>query len=107
MNDVEMINWYKVSKVLGEHNRRVINKRPYTIEEIQWLLAKADQRMRVVILLLCSTGMHIGALTDITLRNVQRIEAELLCMIENNLTKQIRLKFETLEKLAWNTLVFC
>jgi integrase len=51
----------------------VINKRSYTTEYFQKLLAKVDQRMRVIILLLASTGMRIGALTDITLRNIQRI----------------------------------
>jgi integrase len=73
MNDVEMINWYKVAKVLGENNRRVLNKRPYTREEIQKMLAIADLRMRMVILLLASTGMGIGALNNIVLRNIQRI----------------------------------
>lgn len=73
MNDVETINWYKVAKVLGENNRRVLNKRPYTREEIQKMLAIADLRMRMVILLLASTGMRIGALSNIVLRNIQRI----------------------------------
>lgn len=63
MNDFETINWYKVAKVLGENNRRVLNKRPYTREEIQKMLAIADLRMRMVILLLASTGMRIGALS--------------------------------------------
>ena len=48
--------------------------RPYTIEEIQLMLQHTDVRSRVVILLLASTGMRIGAVPALRLSNLKRIE---------------------------------
>jgi integrase len=46
----------------------------YTAEEIHKALQTADQRMKVIILLLASTGQRIGSLTDLTLGNITKIE---------------------------------
>jgi integrase len=72
MNDV-LLNWRKVSQYLGENTRR-FKDRAYTTEEIQQLLTKADERMRVVILLLASTGLRIGAIPDLKLRHLTKID---------------------------------
>jgi integrase len=72
MNDVTL-NWYKIGRYLGEYNR-VVHDRAYTTEEIQQLLTKADERMRVVILLLASSGMRIGAIPDLKLRQLKKVE---------------------------------
>jgi hypothetical protein len=72
MNDIEL-NWFKVSKYLGKHTR-VVKDRAYTTEEIQHLLAKADELMRCVVLLLVSTGMRVGAIPYLKLRNITKIE---------------------------------
>lgn len=48
--------------------------RPYTHFEISKMLEKADQQQRVAILLMCSSGVRIGALPYIKLRNLERIE---------------------------------
>jgi integrase len=40
MNDIEL-NWFKISKYLGEYNK-VAHDRAYTTEEIQQLLTKCD-----------------------------------------------------------------
>lgn len=58
MNDV-VLNWKQVSNYLGE-NTKLFKDRAFTTEEIQRLLTKADERMRVVILLLASTGIVLG-----------------------------------------------
>ena len=50
--------------------------RPYTYEEIQRLLDIADGRMRAIILLLASTGMRIGAIPGIRLRNIEKVQSE-------------------------------
>lgn len=72
MNDV-LLNWKKLSNYLGE-NTKVSKDRAYTTEEIQLLLAKADERMRVVILLLASTGMRVGAVPDLRLKHLIKVE---------------------------------
>lgn len=47
MNDV-LLNWRKINQYLGENTRR-FKDGCYTTEEIQQLLTKADERMRVLI----------------------------------------------------------
>jgi integrase len=72
MNDIQL-NWYKISKYLGEHTR-VVKDRAYTTEEIQQILTKADERMRCVVLLLASTGMRIGAVPSLKITDLKKIE---------------------------------
>ena len=75
INDL-VLNTSKISKFMPEQVRK--NKdRAYTHTEIGNLLQIADERMRVIILLVASTGMRIGALPDIKLRNLERIRASL------------------------------
>jgi len=50
--------------------------RPYEYEEIRRLLDIADERMRTVILLLASTGMRIGAVPGLRLRNIEKVEID-------------------------------
>jgi integrase len=73
MNDFEEINWFKVAKYLGEHIK-IVKDRAYTNEEIQTLLTKADERMRVVILLLASTGIRLAAVSKLKLSDLSRVE---------------------------------
>lgn len=68
MNDIDL-RWFKISKYLGEETR-VVKDRAYTTEEIRQILTKADERMRVVVLLLASTGMRIGAIPELVLGNL-------------------------------------
>jgi integrase len=72
MNDI-VLNWKKISSYLPE-NIRVNKDRAYTISEIQSMLTKCDERMRVVILLLVSTGIRLGALTDLKLKHLTKID---------------------------------
>jgi len=69
INDV-MLNDRKISKFMPEHTR-LRKDRAYTYDEISKLLDIADERMRVVILLLASTGIRIGAITSLKLRNLE------------------------------------
>jgi site-specific recombinase XerD len=72
MND-QVFNWKKISSYLPE-NIRINKDRAYTIEEIQNMLSKCDERMRVVILLLVSTGVRLGAAVDLKLKHLTKIE---------------------------------
>jgi integrase len=71
INDV-ILNQNKISKFMPE-SRRVMKDRAYTHEEISKLLQIADERMRMVILILTSTGMRVGALPDLRLKNLQKV----------------------------------
>jgi site-specific recombinase XerD len=71
MNDV-VLNTSKISKFMPEQTR-IKKDRAYTHEEIGKLLEIADERTRVIILLMASTGMRIGALPELRLRNLERM----------------------------------
>jgi integrase len=74
MNDV-VLNWQKISCYLGE-KKRVVNDDNvcYSTQQIQQLLTQCDERMRVVILLLASTGMRIGAVPLLKIKNLTKIQ---------------------------------
>src|SRR5581483_3994285 len=69
-NEVE-INKKRVTKFLGEH-KKTVDDRPYTREEIAKILTKCDERKRVIILVLSSTGMRVGALAEVRIKNMKR-----------------------------------
>jgi integrase len=71
LNDV-VINRKKVSRYMGEY-KRVAKDGAYTTVQIQTALQNADARMRMIILLLSSTGCRIGALPSLTLGNLTKI----------------------------------
>ena len=71
LNDV-LLNKKKVFRYLGEF-KRVVKDKAYTTEQIRQALQNADQRMRMIILLLASTGCRIGALPALTLGNLTKI----------------------------------
>jgi integrase len=71
LNDV-ILNRRKVQRYLGEY-RRMVRDRVYTTEQIQQALATADHRMRMIILILASTGCRIGSLPSLTLRNLTKL----------------------------------
>jgi len=68
INDV-ILNTTKISRFMPEQ-RKVKKDRGYRHEEISKMLEIADERMRVVILLLASTGMRIGAIPSLRISNV-------------------------------------
>ena len=70
LNDV-VLNRKKVSRYLGEY-KRVVRDEAYTTEHIQRALQNADSRMRMIILLLSSTGARIGSLPGLMLRNLSQ-----------------------------------
>lgn len=70
-NDVNL-NWSKLSKRIGPRERST--NRAYTIEEIKQMLEHTDQRGRVVVLLLASTGMRLGALPSLNIGDLKAVE---------------------------------
>jgi len=69
INDTAL-NVTKISKFMPEP-KRAIKDRAYTHEEIGKMLEIADERMRAVILLLASTGMRIGTIPSLKLKNLE------------------------------------
>ena len=71
LNDI-ILNRKKVSRYLGEY-KRVVRDQAYTTEQIQTALQNADHRMRMIILLLASTGARLGSLSGLALRNLVKL----------------------------------
>lgn len=62
MNDI-VFNWKKINRFIGEA-KKTIEDRPYTADEIKKILDKCDERERVIVLTLASTGMRLGGLVE-------------------------------------------
>jgi integrase len=71
INDVTL-NRKKLGKFLGPQQRQV-KDRPYTLEEISRMLNVSDERMKVIVLLLASTGMRIGGIAALKISSLQKI----------------------------------
>jgi integrase len=66
-----VLNVHKINKFMPEQMR--VNKdTAYTHEEIGKLLEILDERMRVVVLLLSSTGCRPGAIPSMSLGNIDK-----------------------------------
>jgi integrase len=72
-NDVEL-KWKKIRMYVGKVKKKGKKDRPYTHEEIAKMLEKADQRGKIAILLMSSAGLRVGALTDLKIRNLQKVD---------------------------------
>jgi integrase len=78
MNDI-ILNKKKLSRFLPEDVSDHTD-RAYMHEEIQQMLQRCDQRSRVIILLMASTGMRIGAIPVLQIGHLEKI-------VEHNLYK--------------------
>ena len=73
-NDIEL-KWKRIKSYVGRSKSKNNRKdRPYTHYEIAKMLEKADQRGRVVIILMASAGLRVGALPSLKIRDLQRVE---------------------------------
>ncbi|MGC1263871.1 MAG: hypothetical protein WA932_07895, partial [Nitrososphaeraceae archaeon] len=79
INDV-VINTKKIGKFMPEYKKTRTDK-AYSDSEIAKLLEFSDERMRCVILILASSGIRIGALPSIKLRNLDNLK---LTVYEND-----------------------
>jgi integrase len=68
-----MLNWKKINRFMGEKTRTV-KDRAYTKEEIRKMLDKCDECKRVMVLLLSSTGIKIGALSLMRFRHLTEVK---------------------------------
>jgi integrase len=72
INDI-ILRKKKIERFLGEEATRKYKDRAYTTEEIKKLLDYADIRSKAVVLLLASTGMRIGALSELKMKHLTKI----------------------------------
>lgn len=73
-NDIEL-KWAKIKSYVGKGKGGGGRKdRPYTIKEISKMLEKADQWGKIAILLMCSSGIRVGALSSLKIRNLEKID---------------------------------
>lgn len=72
MNDVTL-NKNKIKRFKGEHQRKTID-RAYSVEEISKILQVSDSRMKVIISLMYSSGLRIGAIPLLKMRNLEKME---------------------------------
>ena len=74
MNDV-VLNWKKLKKFIkSEKSENETNGRDrgYKLEEIQKILDICDQRTKTAFLILASTGIRIGALYALKIRDFEK-----------------------------------
>jgi integrase len=71
MNDV-ILNKKKIKMFKGGFSRKVID-RAYTHQEISKILQVSDLRMKAIIILMASTGIRIGAVPSIQIKNLQKV----------------------------------
>ena len=69
-----ILNKQKINSYIGEPTLKQ-KDRPYNNDEIIKALNVSDLRMKVVIGIMSSAGLRIGAITELKLRNVERIES--------------------------------
>lgn len=67
------LNRKKLGKFLGPRQKQV-KDRPYTLEEISQMLNVSDEKMKVIVLLLTSTGMRLGGLVGLKVSGLQKVD---------------------------------
>ena len=70
MNDI-LLNKKKIAKFTGE-NKKINKDRAYTHQEIKRLVDTGDFRFKVLILLLASTGVRLGSIPSLIIRNLEK-----------------------------------
>ncbi|MEM3437253.1 MAG: hypothetical protein QXP55_01795 [Nitrososphaerales archaeon] len=72
MNDVEGINWEKISKVLPPR-KKVGSDRSPTKEEIRQIITNWENRLNVVVLMQASGGLRVGAFNWLNFGDIEPI----------------------------------
>jgi integrase len=69
-----LLNKKKIKMFKGEYTRKVVD-RAYTHEEISKMLDVSDLRAKTIVLLMASSGVRIGGLPSLRLRNAEKIDS--------------------------------
>jgi integrase len=81
INDINL-NTRKIKRFFPQDESENISKdRPYSVNEIEQILAKCDIRSRVAILIMASTGMRINGLRELRYGDIRKIDEYNLYLI--------------------------
>jgi integrase len=72
INDIENIRWHKLKRFVGEKTPKH-EDRCYSDKEILTLLNASNLKQKVVILLMCSAGLRVGALPTLLLKHLTKM----------------------------------
>ncbi|MGD1054742.1 MAG: site-specific integrase [Nitrososphaerales archaeon] len=76
MNDVENgINWPKIVRMMPRAKKIGADRAP-TLDEVRKVIENSDTRMKCIILLLCSSGIRVGAFDYLTWKDVDPIQED-------------------------------
>jgi integrase len=73
MNDVLSLNWKKIRSFEPE-KEKVAEDRPYTRSEVKKLIDNASLRNRAIILLMASSGVRVGAIPILRIKDLEAID---------------------------------
>ncbi len=73
MNDINIMT-KKIGKFKGEDETKHDNYRGYSHEEIQLLLNVSPLRLKMIFLVMASTGIRVGALPGLRLRHLKKVK---------------------------------
>jgi site-specific recombinase XerD len=71
MNDISL-NKKKIKMFKGEYTKKVVD-RAYTDKDIKKILDVSELRAKTIVLLMASSGIRIGALPGIRIRNLEKV----------------------------------
>jgi integrase len=71
MNDISL-NKKKIKMFKGEYTKKVVD-RAYTDKDIKKILDVSDLRAKTIVMLMASSGIRIGALPGIRIRNLEKV----------------------------------
>jgi hypothetical protein len=100
INDT-VLNWKKIKKFIRSSqktgNEIADRDRGYTHTEIQKILQHSDQRIKTCFLILASTGIRIGALGPMKMRDLERINDDMYKVVVYSGEKEQYITFTTPE----------
>ena len=81
MNDY-YVNTKKIKRFLpSDDSENYSGDRPYSMSEIQQILGRCDIRSRVIVLLMLSTGMRVGAIPSLRVGDIKKFDEQNLYLI--------------------------
>lgn len=98
MNDVTL-NWKKINKTLPSFRRYALDRAP-AVEELRRLIRYPDMRVEVVVLVMISSAIRVGAWDYLKIRNVKPIERDGKAIAAEVVTKAMTAKITMMNRMT-------